>query len=189
MDAECIVGRENHADGGIHLHVFVDFGRKFRSRRADVFDVEGHHPNIEPSRGTPEKGYDYAIKDGDVVAGGLERPFRESGGGASTHHARWTTITMAENREEFWRLVHELDPKAAACSFSALSKYADWKFATNPPEYATPGGIEFIGEEVDGRDVWLSQSGIGLREPFIGEYWLPSRAVTAPGRYSRPRDY
>ena len=40
MGAECIIGREHHQDGGIHLHVFVDFGRKYRSRRADTFDVE-----------------------------------------------------------------------------------------------------------------------------------------------------
>ena len=74
MGAECIIGREHHQDGGIHLHVFVDFGRKYRSRRADTFDVGGFHPNISQSYGTPEKGYDYACKDGDVVAGGLDRP-------------------------------------------------------------------------------------------------------------------
>ena len=26
--AECIIGREDHADGGTHLHAFVDFGRR-----------------------------------------------------------------------------------------------------------------------------------------------------------------
>lgn len=71
LGAECIIAREVHADGGTHLHAFVDFGRKFRTQRTDVFDVGDHHPNISPSYGTPEKGFDYAIKDGDVVAGGL----------------------------------------------------------------------------------------------------------------------
>ena len=73
LGGECIVARESHSDGGVHLHVFVRFGRKFRSRKADVFDVDGRHPNIVPSRGTPEKGYDYAVKDGDIVCGGLRR--------------------------------------------------------------------------------------------------------------------
>ncbi len=50
LGAECIVAREDHADGGTHLHVFCDFGRKFRSRRANIFDVDGHHPNIERSK-------------------------------------------------------------------------------------------------------------------------------------------
>ena len=73
LRAECIVAREAHADGGIHLHAFVDFGpgRKFRSRRSDVFDVGGFHPNISPTHSTPQSGFDYACKDGDIVAGDL----------------------------------------------------------------------------------------------------------------------
>ena len=110
LGGECIVAREDHADGGTHLHVFCDFGRKFRSRKADIFDVDHHHPNIEPSKGTPEKGYDYAIKDGDVICGGLGRP-NASRTRDSNAHSRWTEITSAENREQFWELVHSLDPK------------------------------------------------------------------------------
>jgi len=162
---QCIIGRENHADGGIHLHVFVDFGRKRRFRRADVFDVEGRHPNISPSKGTPEKGYDYAIKDGDVVFQGLERPGRD---GNSSPADKWAAITGAVDRGSFWDLVHELDPKSAACNFPALQKYCDWKYAVDPPVYATPDGITFSGGDVDGRDDWLSQSGIGLGEPPLG---------------------
>ena len=55
LGALLVIGRENHADGGIHLHCFVDFGRKRRFRRVTCFDVDGRHPNIEQSRGTPEK--------------------------------------------------------------------------------------------------------------------------------------
>jgi len=166
---ECIVGRENHEDGGIHLHVFADFGRKFRSRKADVFDVDGVHPNIQPSKGTPELGYDYAIKDGDVVCGGLGRPEKPGRGGNGKAHAIWSEITSAESVGEFWELVHRLDPKSAACAFTQLSKYADWKFAPDPPSYESPPGIEFVGGEMDGRDDWLSQSGIGSGEPLLGE--------------------
>lgn len=168
LGAECIIGRELHEDGGLHLHCFADFGRKFRSRKADVFDVDGRHPNIEASRGTPEKGYDYAIKDGDVVAGGLQRPEPQSRNGAGSTFEKWSVITSAENREEFWRLVHELDPKSAACSFTQLCKYADSKFAEVPPEYEHPRGISFIPGDVDGRDDWLRESGIGLGESQVG---------------------
>ncbi|UJO02129.1 Rep [Bat associated gemykibivirus 1] len=65
LGAECIIGRENHSDGGIHLHAFVDFGKRFSTRNVQKFDVGGCHPNIEPSKGRPWAGYDYAIKDGD----------------------------------------------------------------------------------------------------------------------------
>uniref|UniRef100_A0A8E7G297 Replication-associated protein n=1 Tax=Ficedula parva Genomoviridae sp. TaxID=2814952 RepID=A0A8E7G297_9VIRU len=169
LGGECIVARESHEDGGVHLHVFCDFGRKFRSRKADVFDVDGVHPNIVASRGTPEKGYDYTIKDGDVICGGLARPEGKSGGGDGSVVSRWTEITGAGSREEFWELVHRLDPKSAACSFTSLSKYADWKFAVNPPCYESPGGITFVGGDMDRRDDWLSQSGIGSGEPLIDE--------------------
>lgn len=161
------MARENHEDGGVHLHVFCDFGRKFRSRKADVFDVDGVHPNIEPSRGTPEKGYDYAIKDGDVLCGGLERPAASRGGNGKTHSI-WSEITNATSIGQFWDLVHALDPKAAACNFGQLTKYADWKFAVDPPTYESPAGIEFVGGELDGRDDWLLQSGIGRGESLLG---------------------
>lgn len=168
LGGSCIIGRENHQDGGIHLHVFADFGRKLRSRKANLFDVDGRHPNVAPSRGTPEKGYDYAIKDGDIVGGDLKRPEPRRAGDGSTME-KWSEITRAENREEFWKLVHRLDPKSAACSFGQLSKYADWKFAVDPPDYEHPAGIEFFGDDVDGRHDWLQQSGIGSDEPLVGK--------------------
>lgn len=173
LGAECIIGREHHEDGGLHLHCFADFGRKFRSRKTDVFDVDGRHPNVEPSKGTPEKGYDYAIKDGDVVCGGLARPEPSSvGAGASVE--KWARITQASDRDEFWALCHELDPKAAACSFNALSKYADWRFAEKPPVYEHDRRVSFVSGDVDGRDDWVSQSGIGLDEPFLGMWVFAS---------------
>lgn len=174
LGAECIVGREIHADGGIHLHCFIDFGRKFRSRRTDIFDVDGRHPNIAPSYGTPWRGYDYAIKDGDVICGGLERPEEPRSKRVTKDWDPWTEITNARDREHFWELVHHLDPKAAACSYGQLAKYADWRFAAKPPQYESPGGIEFIGGDVDGRDAWCDQSGIRSGDPLVGT------SVTSP---------
>lgn len=183
LGAECIIAREHHEDGGLHLHVFADFGRKFRSRRTDILDVDGRHANIEPSKGTPEKGYDYAIKDGDVVCGGLARPEPSAVGDGPTA-AKWARITGAETRSEFWELCHELDPKAAACNFSALSKYCDWRFAEDPPEYEHDGRIKFVPGDGDGRDEWVSQSGIRLDEPFLGMWvFAPNVALKRWGRF------
>lgn len=132
LGAECIVARENHADGGTHLHAFVDFGRRYRTRRADTFDVGGYHPNISPSYGTPEKGFDYAIKDGDVVAGGLERP---SGASVPKTSDVWAEIILAESRDEFFQRVSSLAPRAMCTSFPSLCKYADWKYRVDPEPY------------------------------------------------------
>lgn len=178
LGAECIIARELHADLGIHLHVFVDFGRKFRSRKTDVFDVDGRHPNIAASRGTPEKGYDYAIKDGDVVAGGLERPSRRTGSGKTFD--LWAQITSAESGAEFWELCEELDPKSLCCSFGQLQKFHDWRFAEQPPVYESPSGLGFVEGDVDGRDDWVSSAGLGLGQSSLdGECILPVEPLRA----------
>ena len=72
LGAECIVGRESHLDGGLHLHAFFMFGRKFESRNVRIFDVDGHHPNIVRGYKDARAGCAYAIKEGDVVGGGLD---------------------------------------------------------------------------------------------------------------------
>jgi len=160
LGAECIIGREHHADEGLHLHAFVDFGSKFRGRGAEIFDVDGRHPNIETVGRTPWKAFDYAIKDGDVVCGGAERPVESSKSGSSTHDI-WTEIAGATTREQFWELVFRLDPKAGCCNHTSLAKYADWRFVVDPPKYEHPGNITFVHGDVDGRDDWVSQARIG----------------------------
>nr|UBJ26231.1 replication-associated protein [Giant panda feces-associated gemycircularvirus] len=160
LGAECIIGRELHEDQGIHLHAFVDFGAKFRGRGSEIFDVEGRHPNIQTVGRTPWKAYDYAIKDGDVVCGGAERPIESSNSGASTYD-KWVEISGAETRAEFWELVFRLDPKAGCCNHASLAKYADWRFAVDPPVYEHPGGVSFINGDIDGRDEWVRQAKLG----------------------------
>lgn len=140
LGAECIIGREVHADEGTHLHAFVDFGRKFRSRRVSVFDVDGCHPNISPSKGSPEGGWDYATKDGEVVAGGLERPSIVR---AVSNGDKWGQIVRAESEPEFWEAVERLDPKALATNFGNLRKFADWRYKPEPELYEHPTGINF----------------------------------------------
>jgi len=157
LAGECIIGREHHEDGGLHLHVFCDFGRKLRSGKADVFDVDGVHPNISKSYGTPEKGYDYAIKDGDVVCGGLGRP---SGTRDVPTSTQWAEIAAAPTRDEFWELCRRLAPKALLTSFPSLRAYAEWNYRPVLAEYESPPGATFVGGQSDGRDDWVLQSGI-----------------------------
>lgn len=140
LGAECIIGREDHADGGTHLHVFCDFGRKKRSRRTDFFDVGGIHPNIEPSRGSPEGGWDYAVKDGNVVAGGLARP---GGGGLPKATNPWGDVVSAESREEFFDLLRLLDPKTLVTRWSEINRYADAAYAPERQPYVGSDGYEF----------------------------------------------
>lgn len=155
LDAECIIGRENHADGGIHLHAFVDFGRKFRTRNTRQFDVDGHHPNVLPCKKTPEKMWDYATKDGDIVAGGLERP---DGSGVPDARDPWHEIIMAESRDEFFELCAQLAPRSLACSFTSLRAYADWKYRPARTPYVNPPEWRFDTEDVPQLRRWIREN-------------------------------
>lgn len=143
MGAECIVGRERHADGGTHLHAFFMFERKFSSRNVRVFDVDGCHPNVVRGYGTPELGYDYATKDGDVVAGGLLRDDCIGPGTVRGSSHKWHDIVLATSRDEFFALCAELEPRALCCSFNSLKAYADWRFRPSPVPYEHPSELEF----------------------------------------------
>lgn len=167
LGAECIIARENHKVRGVHLHAFVDFDRKFRSRNVRIFDVDNKHPNISPSRGTPEKGFDYAIKDGEVVAGGLERP--QPRGGMSTGSGSIRNLgPLCESVDEFLGTFAELDFDQCVKSFTNARAFADWYFRPEPERYSNPSGAVFSDPELDGRAEWLRQSRIGLGDPHIG---------------------
>lgn len=158
LGAECIIARELHPrTGGVHLHVFVDFGRKFRSRRVDILDVEGRHPNVSPSKGTPEKGYDYAIKDGEVVAGGLERP---RGGRPGTISGLEAIAHLCETQDEFLDIYGEVDTRGLIKNFANVRSYAKWRYAGTLPKYESPASFGEFRRGNDGRDQWLAQSGI-----------------------------
>lgn len=152
LHAECIIGRENHDAGGVHLHAFVDFGREYSTRNPRQFDVDGRHPNVLPGKKTPEKMWDYATKDGDVVAGGLERP---DGSRLSKAGDVWNDIFLAETRDEFFRLCGELAPRSLICSFNSIIKYADWKYRVDPTPYSTPDGYRFDTSSFPELDQWV----------------------------------
>lgn len=147
LSAECIIGRETHSDGGVHLHVFVDFGRKRRFRDARKFDVDGMHPNIESSRGTPWDGFDYCIKEGDIVAGGLERP-SQGGPSVSGNDTIWAEAAHIEDREQFFEFLRQNMPKALITNFTQIVKYADWQYRIGEVEYTPPRcSFDYVGIE------------------------------------------
>lgn len=160
LGAECIVGRESHVDGGVHLHAFFLFERKFESRNVRIFDVDGHHPNVVRGYSAPEKGWAYATKDGDVVAGGLECPVRKE---VSRDGGVWAEIILSETREEFFEACKVLAPRALLCSFTSLRTYADWRYRPEPVQYEHPSGLSFDTTAYPELDAWVSHSLEGSR--------------------------
>jgi len=164
VDANYVIGRELHADGGIHFHCFLDFGRKFSSRDTRIFDIQGHHPNIERVGRTPRTAYNYAIKDNDVVArsGEYSGPpennnSRERQSGTDTS-SDWATILCAESRDEFFDLCRSLQPRSLACSFLSLTRYADWRYRPVPTPYQHPDDWSFNLESYSVLLDWVDES-------------------------------
>jgi len=185
LRAECIIGRENHADGGLHLHAFVMWERRFETTSARKFDVQSHHPNIQAGYGTPEKGWDYATKDGDVVGGGLERP---SGDSVDKSGSKWSEIILAESAEDFWRMCGEMDPRSLCCNFTSLQKYVEWKYRTDPAEYASPAGVQFDIRDTRGLVGWCEAN---LDAPIVTgkiSYTYARVLASARGFTPRPRE-
>ena len=84
------IGRERHANGELHYHVYIDFGKRFQTRSCRRFDIQSgggvFHPNIAKISRTPGRVWDYVGKEGDIVSATAERP-RDSGatgGGRAT---------------------------------------------------------------------------------------------------------
>jgi len=168
LGAECIVGREAHADGGTHYHAFADFGEKRKFRRADCFDVSDHHPNISPSRGSPGKGYDYAVKDGDIVGGSLTRP--GAGAGKRPSDAIFAELADCEDERSFWESVKRVAPKTLLCNFPSLKQYATWRYTPQPTEYRTPSSVHFETESLPELTQWGLDNIGGVEPGMMGRY-------------------
>lgn len=158
LRAECIIGRELHADGGVHFHVFTDFGRLFSSRKTDIFDVGGKHPNILPIAKTPATAYDYACKDGDVVAGGLDRPGRDTDIDPDNF---WASATASQSADEFLHLCDQLAPRDFIRGFTNFRAYAGWKWDPGALEYNQPPNATFDTSAAPGLDEWVGQLALG----------------------------
>lgn len=179
LNAECIIGRENHSDGGLHLHAFVDFGKRPNFKRPDCFDVAGCHPNIKVSTGRPWIGYDYAIKDGDVVAGGLARPEENKTEKKPSRDVERASIIAASlTSKEFWENCTTLAPDKLIWSYHSTKAFHDATFKVEEDTYTTPQGMEFCLEAYPELDQWVRDWLVGHQRG--GELSCPTRRGIPP---------
>lgn len=151
------MGRESHADGGTHFHVFILWSSPITCRNQRAFDYHEAHPNIESIRRTPEKAFDYAGKDGDIIHEHGERPGK-SGTVPSGRDCVWAEALSRETKVEFLSHLREQAPRDYVLYFDAIERFADRHFAPPTPEYRSPP-IEIHGFR--GMDEWVEQSRIG----------------------------
>lgn len=154
LGAECIIGREAHADGGIHYHAFFMFDKKYRTRNSRAFDVNGRHPNILAGRRTPLAMFDYATKDGDICAGGLAREDFEKD--ETPKDEKYRYIIDGETRDEVLERAAEVDPGLFIRSYLSLRAYAESKDFKDPTDYVSDETLEFSTIDYPELSDWVS---------------------------------
>ncbi len=147
MGGRCRIGRELHKDGGTHYHAFCVKEKRFVSRDPRRFDVDGHHPNIEPILRTPDRAWAYAVKDGDVVVDDVpERPIgRAKSAKSSKHNEVWeTSLEQSKSADDMLNYIVKGDPKRAICSFNNVYSACRHFFPRNEySEYTAPPGLAY----------------------------------------------
>lgn len=151
------LGREQHQDGGTHFHVFLSFGKRIQSRNERIFDFGGSHPNIKAIPRTPEKAFDYAGKDGDILHEHGERPGKP-GALSSGRDSVWADALSSEHKEDFLTTLRDRAPRDYVLYFDAIERFADRHYATAPPDYHSPSHTAVLPDAIHD---WLQQSRIG----------------------------
>lgn len=122
------VAREEHDDGGFHLHAFIRLERKLDTRRNNFFDLGGHHPNIQSCRNL-QATFDYVSKDGEFVDFGSPSPEKQD---------KWKKILSSTTAEEFWTSANDLVPRDYVLNHEKLEYFVQKKFGEIQEPYTSP---------------------------------------------------
>lgn len=101
------VARERHEDGNYHIHAIVRFGARLRFRsNAQVFDINGRHPNVQVPRRIKDV-LEYCAKEGDYrdygVLPGQTNVFDElQQAAASGDRARLDRVAITNRVSKQW---------------------------------------------------------------------------------------
>lgn len=173
-----VICREQHEDGGYHLHAVVTTHRRVSVRNPRYLDVEEHHPNVQVVRSIVAATR-YVRKDGDTISNFEiieEKP-------------SWGDIRdAATSVEDYMQLVEKHYPRDTALNWDRLFNYATIKFkkATTPyvaefpdTEWQLPNGItEWIFDEFE-----VSMASLALGRNL---YKILSLALACPFTLSVP---
>ena len=167
----CRIGRERHADGGVHFHVFLSFESPVTVNSANQFDYFGSHGNIKPIRTTPRRVWEYVGKDGDII---LEFGVAPGEGGATdgASSSRWTDIVASDSKESFLAAVRSNAPRDWVLSLDRILQYAEYAYPTPVTPYESPAITTTWGRAPQLRE-WVDQAAIGR---VVGERYVISHS-------------
>jgi len=173
LNADYIIGEEQHQDGGRHLHAFGQWKKAVCYKRADKFDVNGYHPNIKTiTYGKPAFMYDYAIKDRKIVGGSCERPIdkaeetrkRKREDKQKRDEELTKKIRESKSRAEAEQHFEEMLGRQYYLGYNGLKSYLDDRFTVEAPKYETPIGTTTNTEDYPELGEWVKQYVEGWKE-------------------------
>jgi hypothetical protein len=112
-----VIGTERHADGGFHQHVALGFTNKKNVKRADYFDIDGYHPNVQSTKDVPA-WVTYCKKDGDFITFGTP-PARKR---------KWSEVFDAKDKEEARALIQEISARDYINNTDRIEYFLDFHF-------------------------------------------------------------
>lgn len=152
-------GRESHADGGIHIHVFIAWEDRINSSNERCFDFAQAHPNIKPIPRTPIKAWEYAGKDDNIIHE-YGSPPRGSGTPSNGRDGIWRDALAETTKEGFLGHIRTMAPRDYVIYFETLERFAERHYHAEPAPYESP---PFTVRDPGRLDVALLELQLGQR--------------------------
>jgi len=181
-----LVACEPHDDGSPHIHAYASWDTRKRFADTSIFDVDGHHPNIQKPRSAKAVA-EYCTKYDTEALRNFELAELESGRG----NTGWRDLLRdCPDASTFLARVEEYYPRDLCLSLGRLLEFCEWRFGSNRPEYSGRVRGEFV--EPDELREWVRVSLevcklLLLRPPTPEGGWKPARPLPSGGPPSRRR--
>jgi len=141
------IARELHSDGEPHIHAYVHWTRRRRFVGASVFDVDGHHPNVQKPRSAKAVVAYCAKEDADPLANFSPEECVENGG--------WAQLLVdCPDARTFLDRVEQHYPRDLCLSLGRLLEFCEWRFGRSRVGYTGRARGEFL--EPNALTSWVS---------------------------------
>lgn len=129
-----VISREEHADGTPHVHAYIRTTRKLSTTNQRVFDVLGHHPNIQAARNI-KAVVEYVKKDGSFIS---NLTTSTDTGSKSLKRSWGELLKEATNGQNFLNSVKEEYPREYCLYLDRLKAVANHEWPEVQLPYTNP---------------------------------------------------
>jgi len=126
-----LIGSELHSDGEPHIHAYAGWDSRKRYTDARVFDVDGHHPNIQKPRSNKAVAEYCRKHDTEALCNFEVEELEPDRGGTG-----WRDLLRdCPDQRTFLARVEERYPRDLCLSLGRLLEFCDWKWGNDRPGY------------------------------------------------------